>query len=423
MEDIKNKALPSYKIHIVLLCAGSSKRMGCGVKKEYLPLKDGTVLSSALLPFLSINNLYSVVVVTPYSKIFQDFEYKTAREALFSSNIVSTFFNKSSTKLFFTHGGEERQESVYLSLSYLNDNVILKTKKSPLDIVLIHDAARPYVTTPLIQDVIDNVLLFGAAAPGIIPTDTQKIIDTSGIVSTHLERKRIRAVQTPQGFLFNLIFEAHKKAREESFFSTDDTAIYDKYTIGAKGVKIVEGEVNNKKITYKEDYESGKAFSSFRSFIGLGYDLHKLVPSRPLILGGIIIPYEKGEEAHSDGDVLIHAIIDSLLGAAHLGDIGTLFPDTDPQYKDISSIKLLKIVKKMVEEKGYSIGNIDAVIKLENPKLFPFREKIVENIAHVLNISSEKVFIKAKTGEGLGEVGRGNAIEVFTTCLLIKVIE
>lgn len=154
--------------------------------------------------------------------------------------------------------------------------------------------------------------------------------------------------------------------------------------------------------------------------IGFSKDIHRLVQGRKLILGGIVIPFDKGEQAHSDGDVLLHAIAESILGALALNDLGTNFPDNDPKYKDISSVLILKEVKKMMEDEGYSIVNIDASIALEKPKLQSYIEDICDNVADILDIESSKVSIKAMTNEGMGEVGKGEAVEAYAITLLSK---
>lgn len=154
--------------------------------------------------------------------------------------------------------------------------------------------------------------------------------------------------------------------------------------------------------------------------VGLGYDLHKLVFQRKLVLGGVEIPFEKGEDGHSDGDVLFHAITDAILGAAGLGDIGSYFPPEDSKWKDADSAFLLKSVMKDVYAAGWKIENLDCVIKLEKPKFIPFRNDVINSIAKTLQINTDQVFVKAKTGEKLGDVGCGNAIEAYCCCLLSK---
>lgn len=154
--------------------------------------------------------------------------------------------------------------------------------------------------------------------------------------------------------------------------------------------------------------------------VGLGYDLHKLVLGRKLVLGGVEIPFEKGEEGHSDGDVLLHAITDAILGASGLGDIGSYFPPEDAKWKDADSAFLLKTVMKDVYNAGWKIENIDCVIKLEKPKFLPFRNEVIKSVAEILEVENDQVFVKAKTGEKLGDIGNGNAIEAYCTCLLSK---
>ena len=154
--------------------------------------------------------------------------------------------------------------------------------------------------------------------------------------------------------------------------------------------------------------------------IGLGYDLHRLTEGRQLVLGGVTIPYEKGEDGHSDGDVLLHAITDALLGAAGLSDIGELFPPSDEKWKGADSRELLKHSWNLVKEKGYKLGNLDCVIAIEKPKLLPFRKEIISSIANVLEVDESQVFVKAKTGEKLGEIGNGLAVAVWATCLLFQ---
>lgn len=154
--------------------------------------------------------------------------------------------------------------------------------------------------------------------------------------------------------------------------------------------------------------------------IGLGYDLHRLTEGRKLILGGVQIPFEKGEDGHSDGDVLLHAITDALLGAAGLSDIGELFPPSDEKWKGADSKELLNYSWNLVKEKGYKLGNLDCVIAMEKPKLLPFRKEIINSIAQILEVEENQIFVKAKTGEKLGEIGNGLAVAVWATCLLYQ---
>lgn len=154
--------------------------------------------------------------------------------------------------------------------------------------------------------------------------------------------------------------------------------------------------------------------------VGLGYDLHRLISGRKLLLGGVELPFEKGEDGHSDGDVLFHAITDAVLGASGLGDIGSFFPPEDEKWKNADSAVLLKTVIEKVYENGWQIENIDCVVKLEKPKFLPFRQKVIDSIANILQIEAQRVFVKAKTGERLAPVGTGEAVEAYVVCLLSK---
>ena len=154
--------------------------------------------------------------------------------------------------------------------------------------------------------------------------------------------------------------------------------------------------------------------------VGLGYDIHRLIPGRKLLLGGVELPFEKGEDGHSDGDVLFHAITDAVLGASGLGDIGSFFPPEDPQWKDADSAKLLQTVMEKVRADGWKIENIDCVVKLEKPKFIPYRTQVIESVARVLQVQSEQVFVKAKTGEKLPPVGTSEAVEATAVCLLFR---
>ena len=265
------------------------------------------------------------------------------------------------------------------------------------------------------------------------PVDTQKEIDQNGFITRHLVRSHLAAVQTPQVFRFRPLLTAHRKAAAENAECTDDTEIWDTYVADGKqfhSVKIVPGSSENKKITWPADIpqqsctaaqtEPSTQEKTMTIRTGLGYDKHLLVEGRKLMLGGVAIPFEKGEAGHSDGDVLLHAITDALLGAAALGDIGSYFPPEDAQWKDADSKMLLATVWKDITAAGWKLGNVDCVVALEKPKFLPHRENVRQSIAEILGTSAEQIFVKAKTGEKTGDVGTGKAVEAFATCLLCK---
>lgn len=400
-------------LYLILTAAGSSSRMGTGSKKEYISLQGGTVLSTSASVFFKSAHFSAVVVTVPAGGEHD------ARNALFADYKITELLKE--TTLLFTEGGDTRQQSVYNGLVCLAENCCIPDNA----IVLVHDAARPFVTEKIVVDTINAALKYGASVPAVSVVDTQKEICADGTINRHLVRSDLRAVQTPQGFLFNSLLECHKKARLVPKEFTDDTEIWDCFPeiTGGKKVHVVDGDICNKKITYKEDLGStGECSKGAPMTIrtGFGTDLHRLVNGRKFVLGGIEIPSAKGEEAHSDGDVLLHAIADSLLGASRLGDIGTYFPPEDPQWKDADSKTLLKKIWDDVRKEGWSLSNLDCVLEFEQPKFIPYRTAVIESIASVLEVEPSRVFVKAKTNEKLDAVGRCEAVKAYCSCLLIK---
>ena len=432
---------------LILVAAGSSSRMG-GIKKEYLPMNGGTVLSSAARVFLRTLPFSVVAVTYPAKHSGSEREDKAenataeqkCRAALFA-NIEREKNAVSQTQFLFVPGGATRQESVLNALEAIAKELKKNQaggaeKKNPL--VFIHDGARPFVSETIIRDCEAAALQYGASVPALQPVDTQKEIDADGFITRHLVRSQLAAVQTPQVFRFQPLLAAHRKAATDKAVCTDDTEIWDTYVADGKtyhAVKIVAGSSENKKITWPSDIPSQppsttekksatvpqtKKKSSMTIRTGLGYDKHVLVTGRRLMLGGVEIPFEKGEDGHSDGDVLLHAITDALLGAAALGDIGSYFPPNDATWKDADSKMLLATVWKDITAAGWKLGNLDCVIALEKPKFLPWRDAVRCSIADVLGVSAEQIFVKAKTGEKTGDVGTGKVIEAFATCLLHK---
>ncbi|MBQ0162922.1 MAG: 2-C-methyl-D-erythritol 2,4-cyclodiphosphate synthase [Treponema sp.] len=433
------------KVALIIVAAGSSTRMGGKIKKEYLSLNNGTVLSEAALPFLKSNKITSVTIVCPKDND------PDAQKAFYSNPEIKSLAKN--IPVNFIKGGTSRQESVYNALMFLNaagtvsDSGITSDSTTASDsgitnipcttrpdFVLIHDGARPFLSTALVKNSIANTVKYGASVPALTPVDTQKEIDESGFIVRHLTRKTLGAVQTPQGFAFDKILSAHIKAHEDKKDYTDDTEIFDCYN--SEKTFVFEGEETNKKITYKDDIKiedtvSKNDITSQRGITsqsgapkmirtGLGYDKHRLVENRKLIIGGVEIPFEKGEDGHSDGDAVLHAVTDAVLGAAHLGDIGSYFPDTDPKYKDADSKKLLSFAWNNVKNAGFELENLDIVLIMQKPKFLPYRDAVIKSIADTLGVNEDKVFIKAKTAEHLGDVGSGLCLEVYATCLLSK---
>ncbi len=411
---------PDGRAVLVLVAAGSSSRMG-GKKKEYLPMNGGTVLSSAARIFLQALPFSLVAVTYPAAQTPDDGKKneRACREALFSDQTVASFHASAQTEFLFVEGGATRQQSVLNALEAVANQC---GTENPL--VFIHDGARPFVSAQIIRDCNAAAAQYGAAVPALQPTDTQKETDAQGFIARHLPRARLAAVQTPQVFRLQPLLLAHRAAAQQHIDCTDDTEIWDRFAADGKTyrpTKMVAGSHENKKITYPSDIPAPAASEdTLHIRTGLGYDKHVLVAGRKLMIGGVAIPSEKGEAGHSDGDVLLHAITDALLGAAALGDIGSYFPPDDAQWKDADSKKLLATVWNDITAAGWSLGNIDCVVALEQPKFLPHRNAVRAAIAAVLGVQTEQVFVKAKTGEKTGDVGTGKVIEAFATCLLFR---
>ena len=415
---------------VAIVAAGSSSRMGELGKKEYLPLNGGSVLSETALVFLQTKLFSTVLVVHPKNGL------AAAKKAFYKNPLVAEL--SKDLNVIFTPGGDTRQESVFNALKALDKKPPVSQKssqtKKPPRLVLIHDGARPFISQSLVKKTLTAALKYGAAVPALQPVETQKEMDSSSKIARHLKRSSLAAVQTPQGFLFPEIFECHKKAKKEGKTDfTDDTEIWDNYS--DKKTRVIPGEPGNIKITYPKDVtadgrnlgqeensrQNRKAIDGAQTFrIGLGTDLHRLVEGQPLILGGVVLPYDKGEDGHSDGDALLHAITDALLGAAALGDIGSYFPPEDDKWKDADSAKLLQAAWKDVRAAGWELQNLDCVVKLQEPKFLPHRQKVRQSIARVLGVDVSQVFVKAKTGERVGPVGLCQAVETEAVCLLTK---
>ncbi len=398
---------------LILVAAGSSTRMGTGIKKEYLPMNGGTVLSNAAKAFYTALNFALTVITYPEAHTEQ-----SCKDNFFCDLQIDS----KTQDILFVKGGNTRQASVFNALKAV-EQWYCANRKEQNCVVFIHDGARPFVSSKIILDAYNTSLKYGSAVPGLQPVDTQTEIDENGFIKRHLKRSSLKAVQTPQVFEFKSIYRAHKLASLSKNEYTDDTEIWDEFIAGNDGytrVKVIDGDINNRKITYPKDLDSINRQDKKMIRTGLGYDKHILTEGRKLILGGVVIPFEKGEDGHSDGDVLLHAVTDALLGACGMGDIGSYFPPEDAKWKDADSRVLLKTVWSDIKNAGWTLENMDCVIALQKPKFLPYRNQVIESIAKVLEVESNQIFVKAKTGEKIGDVGLGNCVEAWVTCLLSK---
>lgn len=374
------------KIYVILPAAGSGSRAGFEQNKILRKIGGQCVLERTLSAFAALPEIEKIAVCVS----------EKDREAIRS--LLSPF-----PQAVLTAGGETRTQSVKNALeSFVQD--------AP-DYVLIHDAARPFVSEKIIRDCISTVRSSGSAVCALPCTDTL-VRTQSGMICETLDRESTCTVQTPQGFSYPELLSAYRKIKETDSF-TDDSGVYAKYVAPPR---LFWGEPSNRKLTYREDF----AVQEVRT--GIGIDTHAFgKKSDHIILGGVCVPSESGLIAHSDGDVLCHAVADALLSAAGLCDIGHYFPDTDPRYKDADSLALLAQVRAILEVHGFTVGNVSAAIIAEAPKLAPHIQKMKQNIADVLQISECAVGISAGTNEGLGYLGRGEGITVIANALLRSV--
>ncbi len=327
-------------------------------------------------------------------------------EYIICASIEDIDFIKSSVPPFVkvVLGGDTRTQSIKNALALVDDGI-----------VLIHDGARPFVSKRIILDCIQSVISYGSAVTAI-PTRDTVLTATDGVINNYLGKSGLYQVQTPQAFYAKDIKKAYCLAGDKSF--NDDGEVYKEY-IGE--VRLVLGEKANQKLTFKEDFEELDGALRHAVRFGVGFDCHRLVENRKLILGGVEIPHEKGLLGHSDADVLTHAIMDALLSACALRDIGYYFPDTDEKYKGANSLELLKQVLLLIKERGYAVSNVSAVIMAEKPKLAKHIYNIKQSLCAVLEISEGDLGVGATTLEGLGFVGREEGICVHATATIKKI--
>ncbi len=376
-------------VAILIVAGGRGSRAGEGLPKQYRPLLGRTVLAHTLqaLHAAAPQALLATVI-------------HTDDRALYAESLDALPTETLERLIEPATGGASRQESVRNGLEALA--VLPKAPR----IVLIHDAARPFVDAGLVARAIDAALDHGAAAPGVALADTIKEVDAAGKVTATPERARLRAVQTPQSFAFDLILDAHRAAASKALEFTDDAMIAEH---AGHGVHIFDGAAGNFKLTTQEDFLRAtslllNALPDVRS--GQGYDVHAFADGDRVWLGGVAIPHSHGLAGHSDADVLMHAITDAILGAIADGDIGSHFPPSDPQWKGAASSIFLAHACKRVREHGGMIAHIDATIVCELPKIGPHREAIRASLAQIMEMDLDRVAIKATTSERLGFTGR-----------------
>jgi 2-C-methyl-D-erythritol 4-phosphate cytidylyltransferase/2-C-methyl-D-erythritol 2,4-cyclodiphosphate synthase len=375
------------KAAAIVVAAGRGLRAGAGGPKQYRMLAGQTVIARAMAPFCRHREIFAVQPVrNPDDADMFD-------EAL-----------KGLSYLPAVSGGATRQASVRAGLEAL-------AASSPPDIVLIHDAARPFVSDAVISRAIVAAGKSGAAIPVIPVTDTIKQVTASGDIAATPDRNWLRSAQTPQSFRFDTILAAHRRAAQEGREDfTDDAAIAE---WAGLTVATFEGDAANMKLTTPEDFAReearlGVALGDIRT--GTGYDVHAFGEGDHLMLCGIRVPYHRGFLAHSDGDVGLHALVDAILGALADGDIGSHFPPSDPRWKGAASDKFLAYAMQKVADRGGRVAHLEVTMVCETPKIGPLREAMRARIAEIAALPVSRVAVKATTSERLGFTGRQEGI-------------
>ena len=374
------------RIAAIVVAAGRGLRAGAGEPKQYRSIGGQTVIFRAMDAFCTHPQISAVQPVL-----------NPGDTAMFNAAVAGLRYQPAAA------GGATRQASVHAGLEAL-------AAQAP-EVVLIHDAARPFVSHGVISRAIEAVSRTGAAIPTVAVADTIKLVDASGAVETTPERARLRIAQTPQVFRYDIILDAHRHAaREGRADFTDDAALAE---WAGLTVATFEGDVANMKLTTAEDFVREEArLASLLGDIrtGTGYDVHAFGEGDHVMICGIRVPHTKGFLAHSDGDVGIHALVDAILGALADGDIGSHFPPSDPQWKGAASYKFLRYAVDRVTRRGGRIANLEVTLICERPKIGPLRDTMRACIAEISGVDISRVAVKATTSERLGFTGREEGI-------------
>lgn len=392
----------------VIAAGGMAQRMQ-GVNKQILKIDGIPVLVRSIRALAAIPEIREMVVVAR-PELFEQLEGWKQEYHL--------------PDFCLTAGGDTRQQSVLNGVGCLSEQV---------EYVVIHDGARPFADRQLIDRCLQSAVEHQAATAAVLVKDTIKQAADDGSIAATPDRSRLYLTQTPQIFHAQLYRRAAEQAQAEGLDFTDDCQLMEH--LGHR-VWLAQGDYRNIKITTPEDIVIAQAIAESMEGeaprmeqekqrmplmrIGHGYDVHRLVEGRKLILGGVEIPWQKGLLGHSDADVLVHAVMDAILGAAALGDIGKHFPDTDPNYAGADSMLLLREVVRLVEEQGYQIGNLDCTVIAQQPKLKDLIPQMQERIAAVCKVQPNQVNVKATTEEKLGFTGTGEGMSAHCVCLLTR---
>jgi 2-C-methyl-D-erythritol 4-phosphate cytidylyltransferase / 2-C-methyl-D-erythritol 2,4-cyclodiphosphate synthase len=379
------------KVAAIVVAAGRGLRAGGDVPKQYRAIAGEPVIRPSLARFAAHR---AIAAVQPVIHPDDEAMFRTATDGLDLLPAVP--------------GGATRQGSVRAGLEAL-------LARQP-DIVLVHDAARPFLSDALVTRAIAAAEASGAAVPAVAVADTVKKVDATGGIIATIDRADLRMVQTPQAFAFALLLDAHRRAAaagREDF--TDDAALLE---WAGQRVTVFEGEPGNVKLTTSDDFVRAEALrlaalADIRT--GYGFDVHAFVEGDHVMLGGIRIAHSRGVTGHSDADVALHALVDAVLGALAEGDIGEHFPPNDPQWRGVSSDRFLAFACERVRARSGMIALLDVTIVCEVPRIGPHRDAMRARIAAIAGIPSGRVAVKATTSEKLGFTGRGEGIVAMAT--------
>jgi 2-C-methyl-D-erythritol 4-phosphate cytidylyltransferase/2-C-methyl-D-erythritol 2,4-cyclodiphosphate synthase len=395
-------------VHVTAIVAagGQGVRLGAARPKQLVDLAGTTLLELSVAALAAAESVQDLVVVLP-------------REA---AARPPSFLTRQAKPVRVVEGGARRQDSVARGFAALDDRTTL---------VVVHDAARPFVTADLIRRTVAAAARVGAAIAAVPARDTVKQAAPTRpggprVVGRTLDREGIYLAQTPQAFDRDVLGRALRSV--QAVEATDEAMLVE---LAGDAVELVEGDPRNIKVTTPADFaeaerrllESRRAAESGRELaipfrIGTGYDLHRLTPGRPLVLGGVRVPFDRGLDGHSDADLVCHAVTDAVLGAVGEGDIGRLFPDDDARWKDADSLALLRAAMALVLGRGFRVGNVDVTVIAQQPRLLPFLAEMRANLAAALGCDVTAVSIKGKTNEGVDSMGRGESMACHAVVLL-----
>ena len=373
-------------IFLILLAAGDGKRLKSTRPKPYCYINKKTLLEHSINSFKGFPKIKRTIIV--YNK-----KHKRYLKKIDLGSKIKII------------GGKTRQDSTLLALK--------KIKKMGCTKVIIHDTARPNTSKKIIKDIISNLKRKHAVIPVIRIADASKRV-SKNLIFKNIERDSLRFAQTPQGFTYKKIYEKHLRNINEKF--DDDASLF---TSDEEKVFTVNGSKTNLKITDKEDLKIFKSLKNEKKYVGIGFDVHRLVPGRKLYLGGLKIKSKLGTLGHSDGDPVLHSVIDAILGACKMGNIGQMFSDKKNKFKNIRSTILLKRVINQINLKNYHINNLDINIITQTPRIEKYKNEMIKSISNLCQISKNQINIKGKTTEKLGLIGKEKAIacEVITSVI------